>query len=314
MDSLDRPHGDRKARTSASANNGQRTTDNGQNSMRRPGRLDGRTCLIVGGTSGIGLASARRFLEEGARVVVAGQSPEVGRTAMAQLAPLGPVWETAVELASGPPEVARLFGFALDALGGRLDVLLHVAGISGRKFGDGPLHECSDGGWDRVMQVNASGLFLSNRAAVRFMLRQPIDVSGLRGTVVNVGSVLDRAPSPSHFATIAYAASKGAVRSLTLSAAAMYAADRIRFNLLVPGLIDTPMATRAVNDPVARPYVAARQPIAGGPGSAADVAEAALYLCEPAARFVTGAELVVDGGWCVSEGPRPANIPIEAGS
>ena len=280
--------------------------------MRRPGRLDGRTCLIVGGTGGIGLASARRFLEEGARVVVAGHSPEIGRAAVAQLAPLGPVWEVAFELASGAPEVARMFATALDALGGRLDVLLHVAGISGRKFGDGPLHECSDGGWDRVMDINASGVFWTNRAAVRFMLRQPLDAAGLRGTVVNVGSVLDRAPAPSHFGTIAYAASKGAVRSLTLTAAAAYAPDRIRFNLLVPGLIDTPMATRAVNDPVIRPYIAARQPIAGGPGTAGDVAEAALYLCEPAARFVTGAELVVDGGWCVSEGGRPAGASIEA--
>ncbi len=282
--------------------------------MRRPGRLDGRTCLIVGGTSGIGLASAHRFLEEGARVVVAGQSPEVGRSAVARLGPLGPVWDVAIELASGEPEVARLFTFALNALGGRLDVLLHVAGISGRRFGDGPLHECTGAGWDRVMEVNASGVFLTNRAAVRFMLRQPIDATGLRGTVVNVGSVLDRAPSPSHFGTIAYAASKGAVRSLTRAAAALYAPERVRFNLLAPGLIDTPMAARAVNDPRIRPYVAARQAIAGGPGSAEDVAEAALYLCEPASRFVTGAELVVDGGWCVSEGVRPAAIPIEAGT
>jgi NAD(P)-dependent dehydrogenase (short-subunit alcohol dehydrogenase family) len=280
--------------------------------MRRPGRLDGRTCLIVGGTSGIGLASARRFLEEGARVVVGGQSPELGRAAMTRLAPLGPVWDVAIELASGEPEVARLFAFALDTLGGRLDILLHVAGISGRRFGDGPLHECSVAGWDRVMEVNATGVFLTNRAAVRFMLRQPIDGSGLRGTVVNVGSVLDRAPAPEHFGTIAYAASKGAVRSLTLAAAAMYAPERIRFNLLAPGLIDTPMAARAVNEPLIRAYVAARQPIAEGPGSAEDVAEAALYLCEPASRFVTGAELVVDGGWCVSEGGRPEGIPIEA--
>src|SRR5215475_11966524 len=143
--------------------------------MRRTGRLDGRTCLIVGGTGGIGLASARRFLEEGARVVVAGQSPEAGRTATAQLAPLGPVWDVSLELASGAPEVARLFTAALDALGGRLDILLHVAGISGRRFGDGPLHECSDAGWEHVMDVNATGVFLTNRAAVRFMLRQPVD-------------------------------------------------------------------------------------------------------------------------------------------
>ena len=190
-----------------------------------------------------------------------------------------------------------MFAFALDALGGRLDVLLHVAGISGRKFGDGPLHECSNEGWERVMRTNAQGVFLTNRAAVRVMLDQPLDAAGLRGTVVNVGSVVDRSPSPVHFGTLAYAASKGAVRALTLAAAARYAPDRIRFNLLAPGLIDTPMAARAVNDHRLRPYLASKQPMAGGPGSADDVAEAALYLCEPASRFVTGAELVVDGGW-----------------
>jgi len=272
--------------------------------VSRPGRLDGRTCLIVGGTSGIGLASARRFLLEGARVVVAGRSPETDRSAPDQLAALGPVWEFTLELAQGEEEVARLFKFAVDVLGGRLDVLFHVAGISGRKFGDGPLHECSNEGWDRVMQINAFGVFLTNREAVRLMLDQPLDATGLRGTVVNVGSVLDRAPSPAHFATLAYAASKGAVRALTLAAAARYAPDRVRFNLLAPGLIDTPMAARAATDTRILSYLAAKQPMAGGPGSAADVAEAALYLCEPASRFVTGAELVVDGGWCVSEGVR----------
>ncbi|MGP0067581.1 MAG: SDR family NAD(P)-dependent oxidoreductase [Isosphaeraceae bacterium] len=272
--------------------------------MQRPGRLDGRTCLIVGGTSGIGLAAARRFLQEGARVVVAGRSPEIGPSAMAQLAPIGPAWDYTLELERGEAEILPLFEFALQALDGRLDIVLHVAGISGRKFGDGPLHECSNEGWERVMQINAFGVFLTNREAVQIMLQQPMDETGLRGTVVNVGSVLDRSPAPTHFSTIAYAASKGAVRSMTLAAAARYAPERIRFNLLVPGLIDTPMAARAVNDSRIRPYLAARQPMAGGAGSAEDVAEAALYLCEPASRFVTGAELVVDGGWCVSEGIR----------
>ncbi len=226
--------------------------------MPRLGRLDGRTCLIVGGTSGIGLASARRFLEEGARVVVTGREPDIGRAALAQLTPFGSVREFTLELAEGEEAVERMFKFALDALGGRLDVLLHVAGISGRKFGDGPLHECSDDGWERVMRTNAQGVFLTNRAAVRVMLDQPLDAAGLRGTVVNVGSVVDRSPSPVHFGTLAYAASKGAVRALTLAAAARYAPDRIRFNLLAPGLIDTPMAARAVND-VAAPAIPREQ-------------------------------------------------------
>ena len=119
--------------------------------------------------------------------------------------------------------------------------------------------------------------------------------------MVNVGSVLDRSPSPEFFGTIAYAASKGAVRALTRAAASQYAAERIRFNLLVPGLIETPMSSRAVNDAAIRSVLAEKQPLAAGPGLASDCAEAALYLAEPASRFVTGAELVVDGGWSVTQ-------------
>jgi NAD(P)-dependent dehydrogenase (short-subunit alcohol dehydrogenase family) len=277
--------------------------------VSRPGRLDGRNCLIVGGTSGIGLASARRFLDEGARVVVAGQSQDVGCAAQEELAARGSVWHFELDLAVGESEAARLFEFVFDVLGGRLDVLLHTAGISGRRFGDAALHECTTEAWDTVMRINAFGSFLTNRKAVQCMLLQPLDSCGVRGTVVNVGSVLDRSPSPKHFGTLAYAASKGVVRALTLAAAARYAPDRIRFNLVVPGLIDTPMAARAVTDVRVQPYLRSKQPIAGGPGNAMDVAEAALYLCEPTSRFITGAELVVDGGWCVSEGALSEDIP-----
>jgi NAD(P)-dependent dehydrogenase (short-subunit alcohol dehydrogenase family) len=266
----------------------------------RPRRLEARNCLIVGGTSGIGLAAARRFLEEGARVVVAGREHEIGSSALEQLAASGALWGFAIDLAEGEPAVAQLVEFGLNHLGGRLDVLLHVAGISGRKLGDAPLDECSNEAWEHVMKVNAQGAFLTNREAARRMLKQSLDSDGLRGTIVNVGSVLDRSPAPEHFGTIAYAASKGALRAMTLAAAARYAPDRIRFNLIVPGLIDTPMAARATNDPSIRRYLAAKQPLAGGPGATDDVAEAALYLCEPASRFVTGTELVIDGGWCVT--------------
>ena len=281
--------------------------------MSRPGRLDGRSCLIVGGTGGIGLASAARFVEEGARVVVAGRSEDRGRAAVAELVASGSAWEFTLDLAAGESETARLFEFAVDVLGGRLDVLLHVAGISGRRLGDAALHECSAEAWNSVMRVNAFGVFLTNRRAVQCMLRQALDHRGLRGTVINVGSVLDRSPSPKHFGTLAYAASKGAMRALTLAAAAQYAPDRIRFNLIVPGLIDTPMAARAMSDAGVRAYLTAKQPISGGPGSAMDVAEAALYLCEGASRFITGAELVVDGGWCVSEGMLSDDNPSEPG-
>src|SRR5262249_37447836 len=147
-----------------------------------------------------------------------------------------------------PDAVTTLFSAALEFLDNRLDVLFHVAGISGRSLGDGPLDECSTAGWDAVLATNAKGVFLTNQAGVRRMRTQSLDDFGLRGTVLNVGSVLAWSPSPDAFGTYAYAASKGAVHAMTLAAAARYARERIRFNLLAPGLIDTPMAARAMGN------------------------------------------------------------------
>jgi len=264
------------------------------------GRLEGRTCLIVGGTSGIGLATAQRFLEEAARLAVAGLTSLTDQD-RGPLSRLGPFQEFNADVRDAG-SVDGLFQAALSFLGGRLDILVHGAGISGRKSGDGPLDSCSDEGWQTVFETNADGLFRTNRAAVQIMLAQDRDEFGLRGTIVNLGSVLSHSPSPAHFGTIAYAASKGAVRALTSAAASRYAVEGIRFNLIEPGLIATPMARRAVEDPLIRSYLESKQPIARGPGRAEDVAEAALYLCEPASRFVTGVVLAVDGGWSVSEG------------
>src|SRR5205085_7953605 len=120
--------------------------------------------------------------------------------------------------------------------------------------------------WEQVLEANAKGVFLTNRAAVRIMLGQPRDGTGLRGAVLNLGSVLSHAPAPAHFGTIAYAASKGAVRALTLAAAARYASEGIRFNLIEPALIDTPMSVRALGDPAIRSYLATKQPLTRGPG------------------------------------------------
>lgn len=264
-------------------------------------RLEGRTCLIVGGTGGIGLATARRFLEEGARVVVSGRDDADLAGKLGPLEAIGPCAGYPAD-ASQAGEVAALFARALTFLKGRLDILFHVAGISGRRLGDGPLHDCTEDGWEGVMGVNAAATFLTNREAVRHMRGQDLDAAGLRGTILNTGSVLAHSPSPEHFGTIAYAASKGAIKALTRAAAACYAPERIRFQLLEPGLIATPMAARAVESPAIRRYLEGKQPMAGGPGSAEDCAEAALFLCEPATRFLTGVELAVDGGWRISEG------------
>lgn len=285
--------------------------------MSNSGRLDGRTCLIVGGTSGIGLAAARLFLTEGARVVVCGRSRATADAARLELERLKPSGALVLTRDAGEPDqVESLFQEALTFFSGRLDVLFHVAGISGRRFGDAALHECAVEGWDAVLDANARGLFLTNRAGVRQMMAQPLDDHGLRGTVLNMGSVLGWSPAPEFFGTFAYAASKGAIRAMTLNAAARYAPDRIRFNLIAPALIETPMAGRAAGDPAILAYLTTKQPLAGGPGTPEDCARAALFLCEPASRFLTGVVLNVDGGWCVSEGQIPGepapNSPISS--
>jgi NAD(P)-dependent dehydrogenase (short-subunit alcohol dehydrogenase family) len=265
-----------------------------------PGRLTDRRCLIVGGTTGIGLAAAARFLEEGARVIITGRTPEKGEEAERQLQAKGPVRFIGSD-ASQASQVERLFRQAIGVLEG-LDVLYHVAGISGRRQGDGPLHECTEEGWQATLQANLTSVFLTNRAAVRHFRdrRQP-------GAILNMASVLGFSPSPHYFDTYAYAATKGAILSMSRLAAARYASEGIRVNVIAPGLIDTPMAQRAAQDGVIRAFLRTKQPLAGGPGLPEHCADAAVYLCSDEARLVTGVVLPVDGGWCVSEGQVPAD-------
>ena len=180
---------------------------------------------------------------------------------------------------------------------GAFDALYHVAGGSGRSFGDGALHEVSDAGWDETLRLNLTSVFYSDRAAVEQLRRQ-----GGEGCVLNMASVSAFSPSPRHFGTHAYAAAKAAVIGLTRAAAARYAPDGIRFNALAPGLVETPMSRRALSDEQIRSYVERKQPLGGGrPGQPADVDGAAVFLLSDAARFVTGQVLAVDGGWSLTE-------------
>lgn len=255
------------------------------------GALDGRAIVIVGGTSGIGRSAAHAIRANGARVVVLGTPETVDEArdllpadvvVLAGDARTRSAAEEAIEVA------VRTFG--------RLDGLYHVAGGSGRRFGDGPLHTITDEGWRDTLDLNLTSVFLSNRAATQRFLAQ-----GSGGAIVNVTSVLAFAPSARHFATHAYAAAKAGIIGLTKASAARYAADRIRFNAIAPGLIDTPMSARAVSDPDIRAAVAARQPIDGGRlGQPGDLDGAAVFLLSDASRFVTGQVLAVDGGWSVT--------------
>src|SRR5262245_1750213 len=160
-------------------------------------RLQGKRCLIVGGTSGIGLAAARRFLEEGANLVIAGKAPAEGLAAVASL-PREVFFRPCH--AENPADVRTLFRETEELLGG-LDVLFHVAGVSGRGFGDGPLHECTDEGWHQTVEKNLGTTFLTNRAAIRhFLDRQQ------NGVILNTASVLAFRPAPRDFDNVAYTA------------------------------------------------------------------------------------------------------------
>jgi NAD(P)-dependent dehydrogenase (short-subunit alcohol dehydrogenase family) len=255
--------------------------------------LKDKCIVIIGGTTGIGLSAAQAFIRHGANVVAIGRSPESVEKASAVL--------TTALLMTGD---ASQPGTALDSIRrciarfGSFDGLYHVAGGSGRKFGDGPLHEITREGWDQTLSLNLTSLMLSDQAAVQTFLERKT-----KGTILNMGSVLGYSPSPEYFVTHAYAAAKSAAIGFTRSVAAYYARNNIRINLIAPGLVETPMARRAASDEKILSFIKTKQPLDGGRiGSPADLDGAAVYFMSDQSGFTTGQVLSVDGGWSISEG------------
>ncbi len=262
-----------------------------------PGALAGKRIVVIGGTAGLGLSAVKAFVASGARVVAVGLKPET--VAAAQREVVGAATMMCGDATSAETAVSAV-AKAVAGVGG-LDGLYHVAGGSGRRWGDGPLHQISDEGWEATFKLNLTSLFYSNRAAVRQFLAQ-----GAGGTILNIGSVLGFSPSHAFFATHAYAAAKAAVEGFTKSCAGFYAAQGIRFNVLAPAVTDTPMAQRAVNDEAILAFLKTKQPLRGGRiGHPADLDAAAVYFMSDASNFTTGQLLAVDGGWSVSEGQIP---------
>ena len=241
-------------------------------------RLQDKVAIITGGASGIGLATASLFMEEGARVAIfdthplEADSPAVDVTSAVQV-------ESAIK----------------DVVGkhGHLDILVNVAGGSGRKWGDGPTHSCTLDGWENTLTLNLDSVFYCSKYALQVMLPQG------RGVIVNISSVLGLVGGDDDFATHAYATSKGGVISLTRSIASYYAPRGIRANVICPGLIATPMSQRAQESEQIHSRLPQLQPLTSDFGSPRDVAHAALYLASDESSFVTGSVLTVDGGWTV---------------
>ena len=244
-------------------------------------RLENKVALISGGARGMGAVEAKLFAEEGAKVIIGDILEEEGRKVEAKINEAGgecvfvsldvsseEAWQNAVNEA-----VSRY---------GKLDILVNNAGI----YRAHNVEETTSDEWDQVMGINAKGVFLGTKHAIPAMR----DAGG--GSIVNISSVAGLVGSR---ATSAYNASKGAVRLLTKSTAIQYASDGIRANSVHPGTIETPMTEGFLADPSMRQDRMDRTPI-GRLGKPEDVAYGALFLASDEASFMTGSELVIDGG------------------
>jgi NAD(P)-dependent dehydrogenase (short-subunit alcohol dehydrogenase family) len=246
--------------------------------------------LLVTGSSGIAAATARLWAAENP-VFVVGINSEECRSLAAELG------EASFAVADVRNEslIRNAVSSCLDRFG-KIDALFNVAGISARSAGDGPLHECKSAGWDLAMDVNAKGTFLMCREVLGVWTK-----NAQAGVILNCGSVLARHPQGDHFATVGYAASKGAIEAMSVAAAAYYASRGIRINVIAPGLVRTPMSARAQADPKIMEYLTHKQPLTKGLLSAEDVAKTACFLLRTDSSPITGQIVTVDGGWTVSE-------------
>lgn len=256
--------------------------------------LAGKNIVVIGGTTGIGLSAAKAFVSEGAKIVVIGRNKENVAKVRSELREN----VQAISADATDPETAvNAINLCLEKFGS-FDGLYHVAGGSGRKMGDGPLHELSLEGWNKTLELNLTSLMLSNQAAVKKFLELK-----KAGTILNMGSVLGFSPSPKYFSTHAYASAKSAIIGFSKSVAAYYAKDNIRVNVIAPAVAETPMAQRAANDETILSFIKSKQPLDNGRiGKPEDMNGLAVYFMSDQSGFTTGQIIAVDGGWTVSEG------------
>lgn len=254
-------------------------------------RLDDKVAIVTGGASGFGRATALRFAREGARVLVVDLDEERGTAVVDEVFALGADARLVVGDVSSSETAARAVTAAVDGLGG-LDVLVNNAGIV--QGDDRDTWDTSDENWDRVLRVNLRSVYACSRAAI------PVMVGARRGAIVNVASIA----ASVCVGGAAYAAAKGGIVSYTRHVARELAGRGVRVNCVSPGFMRTPMTTgeREGLDETAQEAQLAefgRRVPMHHVGSMDDIANAILYLASDEAQYVTGQEIIVDGGYVV---------------
>ena len=243
-------------------------------------RLENKVAIISGGSRGMGAFEAALFVQEGAKVIIGDVRDEEGRDLAKHIGSNAVYMHLDV---TSERDWAAVVKEATDRYG-KLDILVNNAGVSAR----GTIEETSVDDWDRVMGINAKGVFLGTRAVIPKMRK-----SG-GGSIINISSQLGLVGMAE--SSPQYQSSKGAVRIFTKSAAIQYAPEGIRVNSVHPGPIVTPMTEARRSDSAVQQVMVSRIPL-GRYGESEDVAFGVLYLASDEASFVTGSELVIDGGW-----------------
>jgi NAD(P)-dependent dehydrogenase (short-subunit alcohol dehydrogenase family) len=258
-----------------------------------------QSTYLITASSGIGAATARKLASAESRFYLISRDGKTGQELAAELKDRGcPAVFHEGDL-TDPAVAPAAVKDCVKHFGG-IDALFNVAGISGRRFGDGPIHECTEEGWEITLQTNATTQYRMSREVVKVMLEQQPGADGQRGVILNMSSILAIDPDARHFSTVAYAASKGAVIAMSRTMAACYASQRIRVNVIAPGLVRTPMSARASDEPAIVSYMKYRQPLIEDVISVEDVAATCVHLLTDASRATTGQVVQVDGGWGVA--------------
>lgn len=250
-------------------------------------RLHGKQAVVTGGAGGIGSAICYRFAQAGARVAIVDTDTMAGKQVAQHLREQG---YEADFLAGDITQNAAIAQVAetLKERWGYIDVLAHVAGISGRPLGDGPVTECSEATWRRVLDVNLTGAYMVCHHLVPLMPKAG-------GSVIHIASDDALAIPPPPHDTHAYIAAKGGLIALTKAMAISYAPRHIRTNAIAPGWIETPMTTDLTTVSASQEALIARHPL-GRLGRPDDIAWAAVFLASDESAFVTGTVLPVEGG------------------